>query len=97
SSIPRLLWGDPAADDMLLHNVLLQIRVPRVLFSIVTGAALAATGVTMQALFRNPLAEPGLVGISSGAALGAVCAIVMTAGGFLMVAASAFAGSLLAT
>lgn len=97
ASIPRLLWGEPGAEDALLHNVLLYIRLPRVLFSIVAGAALAATGVTMQALFRNPLAEPGLVGISSGAALGAVCAIVMTAGGFFLVAASAFAGSLLAT
>ncbi|MCC2595050.1 iron ABC transporter permease [Pusillimonas sp. MFBS29] len=97
SRMPYLLWGDVAPDDALMQNVLLQIRLPRVLFSAVTGAALAATGVTMQALFRNPLAEPGLVGISSGAALGAVCAIVMTAGGFFLVAAFAFAGSLLAT
>src|SRR3546814_16222780 len=60
-------------------------------------AALAATGVTMQALVRNCLAEPGLVGISSGAALGAVCAIVLTAGGFVLIAGSAFLGSLGAT
>lgn len=97
SSIPRLLWGVPEAGEALLKNVLLHIRLPRVLFSIVVGAALAASGVTMQALFRNPLAEPGLVGISSGAALGAVCAIVLTAGGFLLVAGAAFVGSLVAT
>ncbi len=96
-SIPRLLWGVPEAGEALLKNVLLHIRLPRVLFSIVVGAALAATGVTMQALFRNPLAEPGLVGISSGAALGAVCAIVLTTGGFLLVAGAAFVGSLVAT
>ncbi|MDN5863559.1 MAG: iron ABC transporter permease, partial [Salinisphaera sp.] len=70
--IPGLLWGIPAPGETLLRNVLLDIRVPRVLFGAMAGAALAATGVTMQALFRNPLAEPGLVGISSGAALGAV-------------------------
>lgn len=94
---PRLLWGELAPDDVLLHKVLLDIRLPRVLFSAMTGAALAVTGVTMQALFRNPLAEPGLVGISSGAALGAVFAIVMTAGSFFVVASAAFCGSLLAT
>lgn len=97
NSFPRLLWGTLSPDDDLLHRVLMDIRLPRVLFSAVTGAALAATGVTMQALFRNPLAEPGLVGISSGAALGAVFAIVMTAGGFLTIACFAFLGSLAAT
>lgn len=94
---PHLLWGELAPGDLLLHKVLLDIRLPRVLFSAVAGAALAATGVAMQALFRNPLAEPGLVGISSGAALGAVFAIVMTAGSFFIIAGSAFLGSLLAT
>ena len=51
----------------------------------------------MQALFRNPLAEPGLIGITAGGALGAVGAIVLTAGGFWITAPAAFAGSLLAT
>ncbi len=97
SSLPRLLWGELQPGEALLQKVLFDIRLPRVLFSALTGAALAITGVTMQALFRNPLAEPGLVGISAGAALGAVFAIVMTAGGFLTVAAAAFAGSLGAT
>lgn len=95
--LPGLLWGDVGPGDALLHNILIEIRLPRVLFSAVTGAALAVAGVTMQALFRNPLAEPGLVGITAGAALGAVFAIVMTAGGFLVIATSAFAGSLGAT
>jgi iron complex transport system permease protein len=96
-SVPRLLWGSVAPQETMLRNVLLDIRVPRVLFSALTGAALAVTGVTMQALFRNPLAEPGLVGISSGAALGAVCAIVLTAGRFAVIGGSAFLGSLAAT
>jgi len=97
SSLPRLLWGDIVPAEALMHNVLVQIRLPRVLFSSVAGAALAAAGVTMQALFRNPLAEPGLVGITMGAALGAVSAIVMTSGGFFIIAAAAFLGSLAAT
>lgn len=94
---PHLLWGGADSADIALHNVLFQIRLPRVLFSIVTGAALAAAGVAMQALFRNPLAEPGLVGISSGAALGAVCAIIVAARSFFTIAGAAFLGGLLAT
>ncbi|OZI16858.1 iron ABC transporter [Bordetella genomosp. 7] len=95
----RVLFTDAPAqpDDMLWRNVLLDIRLPRVLFAAVAGAALAIAGAAMQALFRNPLAEPGLVGISAGGALGAVAAIVLTAGGFAMTAPAAFAGSLLAT
>jgi len=96
-SLPRLLWGDVAPDDLLMRNVLIDIRLPRVLFSAVAGAALAVAGVAMQALFRNPLAEPGLVGITMGAALGAVFAIVMTTGGFFVIGAAAFVGSLAAT
>jgi iron complex transport system permease protein len=51
----------------------------------------------MQALFRNPLAEPGLAGLTAGASLGAVAAIVLTPGGFVLIACAAFAGSLLST
>lgn len=92
-----LAAGASQPDDILWRNVLLDIRLPRVLFAAVAGAALAIAGAAMQALFRNPLAEPGLVGISAGGALGAVSAIVLTAGGFAATAPAAFAGSLLAT
>ncbi|MBV7483071.1 iron ABC transporter permease [Bordetella sp. BOR01] len=92
-----LATGASQPDDTLWRNVLLDIRLPRVLFAVVAGAALAIAGAAMQALFRNPLAEPGLVGISAGGALGAVSAIVLTTGGFAVTAPAAFAGSLLAT
>ncbi len=59
--------------------VLLAIRLPRVLLSVVAGMGLAVSGALMQGLFRNPLADPGLVGVSSGAALGAAGAIVLGA------------------
>lgn len=55
--------------------VITEIRLPRVIVGGIVGAALAVSGVTMQGLFRNPLVEPGFIGVSSGAALGAVCAI----------------------
>lgn len=55
--------------------VITDIRLPRVLLAGLVGCALAISGVTMQGLFRNPLVEPGFIGISSGAAFGAVLAI----------------------
>ncbi len=56
--------------------ILGQIRLPRTVLGLAVGAVLALAGVAMQGLFRNPLADPGLVGVSSGAALGAAIAIV---------------------
>ncbi|MCF3944705.1 FecCD family ABC transporter permease [Oceanobacillus alkalisoli] len=55
--------------------VITEVRLPRVLVASFVGAALAVAGVAMQGLFRNPLVEPGYIGVSSGAALGAVSAI----------------------
>ncbi|MEO1190558.1 MAG: iron chelate uptake ABC transporter family permease subunit [Pseudomonadota bacterium] len=56
--------------------VLLSIRLPRVLLAILVGGGLAVCGAALQGLFRNPLADPGLIGVSAGAALGAVATIV---------------------
>lgn len=60
----------------LQRNVLLELRLPRVLLAGAVGAALAIAGACLQGLFRNPLAEPQLIGVSSGAALGAISMIV---------------------
>ncbi|AHF65968.1 ABC transporter permease [Pseudomonas cichorii] len=72
------LLGMPVAGENLEQAELIlgQIRVPRTLLGLAVGAVLALSGVAMQGLFRNPLADPGLVGVSSGAALGAALAIV---------------------
>ena len=51
----------------MLRHIWLTIRLPRVLLALLVGAALALSGCVMQGLFRNPLADPGLLGISSGA------------------------------
>jgi len=77
------------------ETVLWQIRGPRVLASIVVGAALAASGVALQSVFRNPLAAPDLLGVSAGAALGAVLGIFLGWSVFA-IQASAFAGGLAA-
>lgn len=67
----------PWTPDALQQTTVLQIRLPRVVMGILVGAGLAISGAAMQGMFRNPLAEPGLVGISSGAALAAVTVIVL--------------------
>ena len=87
----------PGEGDELAHQLLLDVRLPRIALGVTLGAGLAIAGAAMQALFRNPLADPALIGISSGAAVGAVAAIVLGVAGFLVVAATAFVGSLVAT
>jgi iron complex transport system permease protein len=59
------------------HNVLINIRLPRLILALVVGAALAASGTVLQALFRNPLADPGLLGISAGASVAVGVMIVV--------------------
>jgi iron complex transport system permease protein len=60
------------------HHVLIiqELRLPRILLALLVGCLLAQSGAVMQGLFRNPLAEPGIIGVSAGAALGAIIAIV---------------------
>lgn len=60
--------------------ILWEIRLPRTILGVMVGGSLAVAGAMMQGLFRNPLADPGLIGISSGSALGAVTMIVLGAG-----------------
>ena len=88
-----------APTDQIVEATLWVVRFPRIVMGLAVGAALAVAGAVMQAIFGNPLAEPGVVGVSSGAALGASAAIVfgITALGLWSIALLAFAGGLLAT
>lgn len=88
-----------APTDEIVESTLWVVRFPRLVMGLFVGAALAVAGAVMQAIFGNPLAEPGVVGVSSGAALGASAAIVfgVTALGSWSIALFAFAGGLLAT
>lgn len=92
-----------APDDTVIESTLWVVRFPRIVMGLVVGAALAVAGAVMQAIFGNPLAEPGVVGVSSGAALGAALGIVLASlglGAFTSswaTAALAFAGGLGAT
>ncbi len=62
-------------EDNIVRIIVLEIRLPRALLTILVGAALGVAGAALQGLFRNPLAEPGVIGVSSCASLGAVIAI----------------------
>ncbi|MEJ5927906.1 iron ABC transporter permease [Corynebacterium sp. H128] len=68
--------GDLTTRDI---NVVWMLRVPRVIMGAMVGAALAISGAALQSLFNNPLADPGIVGVTSGASVGAVGAIVLSA------------------
>ncbi|MBB6121096.1 iron ABC transporter permease [Nocardiopsis algeriensis] len=101
----RHLWaaltgGTIAADEVTRHQIVWQIRTPRVVLAAVVGAGLGAVGTAVQAMVRNPLADPYVLGVSSGASVGAV--LVGTFGalsalGIHAVAAGAFLGALGAT
>ena len=76
-------WLIPAGDAALSDRdriIVYDIRMPRVVMGVLVGASLAVSGAVMQGLFRNPLADPAIVGVAAGASLGAVSIIVLGAG-----------------
>ncbi len=80
--------------DPTLHTIIWQIRFPRVLLAALVGAALSMGGLVFQALLRNPLAEPYILGISSGSGIGAILGILGGLSRFPGVSLTAFAGSI---
>ena len=76
SAVFEVLSGRPSSDRGA-SAILLHIRLPRVLLGAAVGAGLAVAGCALQGVFRNPLADPGLIGVSAGAAVGAVSIIVL--------------------
>lgn len=93
SSIVSFLTGSMVSDEH--RTILLSIRLPRVLLAMVAGGGLSVAGAVFQALLRNPLAEPYILGISSGGTVGAVLAIGLGAGfSLISVPLASFAGSL---
>ena len=75
----------------LADSTLWNIRFPRVLLGVLVGAALGTSGAVMQSVFGNPLAEPGVIGVSSGAAVGACLSIVLNLQFFGIFTTPAFA------
>lgn len=83
------------------ETIIFEVRLPRVILSAIVGAALATAGVIFQGLFKNPMADPYIIGVSSGAALGATLAIVLQTGmgllGFYTIPFMAFLGAMVTT
>jgi iron complex transport system permease protein len=96
SSIQQIFMAlvDPSQKEALLHTIVWQLRVPRVLLAAAVGATLSLGGLVFQAILRNPLAEPYILGISGGSAIGAIGGILMGFSRFPGVTLSAFSGSL---
>lgn len=91
----RLPFSHPGNDQEALWQIVISdLRLPRALLAILAGSAMAAAGTLMQSLFRNPLAEPGLTGVTSGAALGSAIVLALGQTGWL-IWPSAFSGALL--
>ena len=82
----ELLWGTGAASnpytmsnqEVIWSNILWKSRVPQALTALVAGAGLSVSGLQMQTVFRNPLAGPSVLGISSGASLGVACVVLLS-------------------
>ncbi len=72
------LWGLPADASEMTQNVVFGLRVPRVLASVLVGAALSMSGAAYQGVFQNPLISPDFLGVSSGACIGAAAAILLS-------------------
>ena len=94
------ILGIDVGDVSRTHELVIQqIRLPRIIVGAAVGMGLGVAGATMQGLFRNPLADPGIIGVSAGGALGAVIAIATGAAGvfFMALPLAAFAGAMIAT
>ena len=91
----QILFGGRADADPMDVNLLLGVRLPRTLATVVVGAALALSGAVYQGIFKNPLVSPDFLGVSAGACVGAAIAILLSAAAAL-VQAFAFAGGILA-
>jgi iron complex transport system permease protein len=95
SVLAAKLTGQTPDVPAAVENVIWQVRGPRVVAAVLVGAALAVAGTAFQGLFRNPLVSPDILGVSTGAALGAVLAIFLSQN-ILMTQVFAFAGGLAA-
>jgi len=101
-TVVHALWGHLVgheASDVVADQIVWQIRLPRVLLAAVIGAALTTAGTVLQALVRNPLADPFILGISSGASVGATAVLLFGAFsslGLWALSAGSVAGALLA-
>ncbi len=91
------LFAEPESQNLFVHSIVWHLRMPRSILAFIAGSGLAVAGYILQTVTRNPLADPYLFGISSGASFGVVAAMSITGVGLaLHLSVAAFIGSLLA-
>lgn len=96
--LPGMPWMSDGTYTVLQDQVVWQFRLPRALLAALAGAALSLAGVFIQAVVRNPLAEPAIIGVSSGAGVGAVSVVVLGAAAVgAWIGTAAFVGAAVAT
>ena len=91
----RRLFGMPVSQSAMTQNVVMGLRIPRILASVIVGAALSMSGAAYQGIFKNPLVSPDFLGVSSGACIGAGTAILLSLS-TVFVSLFAFAGGIVA-
>jgi iron complex transport system permease protein len=94
--VAQHLWGRPADIAPIDDGIVWELRLPRALLAAICGAGLGICGTILQSLMRNPLADPFMLGISSGASTGAVLVVVAGVGGALTLSSGAFVGAVTA-
>lgn len=92
AEMPKVLFQ---GGDAIHRKILLDVRLPRVLIGLLVGACLAASGALLQGVMKNPLADPGIIGVSSGGGLAAVITMVMFPQLSYLLPAAAFFGALI--
>ena len=92
SAILRLLGGEGAVDQPVWHYIVMESRLPQALTALLAGSGLGVSGLLLQTLFRNPLADPSIFGISSGSSLG-VAMVVLWMGGSMNVGSCSLSGT----
>ncbi|MBN2980908.1 FecCD family ABC transporter permease [Cohnella algarum] len=91
---PRDIWLALVSEgDPLYRQILLDLRLPRVLIGLLVGACLAAAGALLQGVMRNPLADPGVIGVSAGGGVAAILTMVVWPQASFLLPAAAFAGA----
>ncbi|WP_135357744.1 iron ABC transporter permease [Mycolicibacterium sp. NCC-Tsukiji] len=94
--VAQHVWGHPADVAPIDDGIVWELRLPRALLAAICGAGLGICGAILQSLMRNPLADPFMLGISSGASTGAVLVVVTGVGGALTLSGGAFVGAVIA-
>ena len=92
-TVPEVFQGLFSQEDTMARRIVWEIRLPRILIAIIVGACLAISGTILQGVMQNPLADPGVIGITSGAGIMAVLVMVVFPGYILYLPVAAFAGA----